>query len=284
MKMTPLLGLKHAALPARDLARGLRFYREVLGFETYHATERDWAMVAGFGTSVSLVQSEPGTAAVGSHPPSGMRTGVHPAHLGLTLPDCAAVDEWHERVRTHELAQGLALTPPKRHRDGSYGFYLNDPEGNALEIIFIPLISQAPAVAAPYAGRGLILFAHGSRDAEWQAPFERMLERLRTHLPANAPAALAYLEFCSPTLSEAALAVARAGASQVVVVPMFLAAGGHLRADVPEAIAQARAVLRGAGLTSELSVDATLGLLNSPAFEDACLVEAVRAYRHGLDA
>jgi sirohydrochlorin cobaltochelatase len=44
---------------------------------------------------------------------------------------------------------------------------------------------------------------------------------------------LAYLEFMSPTLLESGEALARAGATEVSVVPMFLGAGGHVRRDLP---------------------------------------------------
>jgi sirohydrochlorin cobaltochelatase len=44
---------------------------------------------------------------------------------------------------------------------------------------------------------------------------------------------LAFLEFMSPTLPEAADRMADRGACRVDVVPMFLGAGGHVRKDLP---------------------------------------------------
>lgn len=87
----------------------------------------------------------------------------------------------------------------------------------------------------------LILFAHGSRDAAWFAPFEALATRVRTRAP-DTPVLLAYLELAQPNLPTAIAQAAQTGASQVHVVPVFLAAGKHLREDLPQLIAQAQAV------------------------------------------
>ena len=44
---------------------------------------------------------------------------------------------------------------------------------------------------------GLILFAHGARDAAWAAPFEAVAARARAQRPAWL-VALAYLELMAP--------------------------------------------------------------------------------------
>lgn len=80
--------------------------------------------------------------------------------------------------------------------------------------------------------KGLVLFAHGARDPRWAAPFEAVAEALRAARP-GLPVRLAYLEFMAPTLAEAGAALAAAGCTRVVVLPMFLGAGGHVRQDLP---------------------------------------------------
>jgi sirohydrochlorin cobaltochelatase len=79
---------------------------------------------------------------------------------------------------------------------------------------------------------GILLFAHGARDAAWARPFEAVLERIRTASP-DTPAELAFLEFMSPDIASAARRLAEAGCRQVSVVPLFLGAGGHVRKDLP---------------------------------------------------
>jgi len=84
---------------------------------------------------------------------------------------------------------------------------------------------------------GVLLFAHGARDPRWAAPFEAVAERMRAAAPTLL-VANAYLEFMSPSLFEAGARLAVAGCSTVDVVPLFLGAGGHVRKDLPEAVAR----------------------------------------------
>ena len=78
----------------------------------------------------------------------------------------------------------------------------------------------------------VILFAHGARDPRWSAPFEAVAERVRAARP-GCSLRLAYLEFMSPTLAQAAADLASIGCLQVDVLPLFLGTGGHLRKDLP---------------------------------------------------
>jgi sirohydrochlorin cobaltochelatase len=93
--------------------------------------------------------------------------------------------------------------------------------------------------------RGIVLFAHGAREAEWAKPFEKIRDRVRASRP-ECPIELAYLEMMTPTLEEAIATLAGAGASSITVFPLFMAQGGHLRHDLPkilDAIRQSHANL-----------------------------------------
>lgn len=87
---------------------------------------------------------------------------------------------------------------------------------------------------------GVVLFGHGARDAEWARPMQRTGELLGRLSPGQA-VELAFLEFMRPTLAEAIDRLAGSGVSRVTVVPMFIAQGGHLKSDVPNLVAEARA-------------------------------------------
>lgn len=80
--------------------------------------------------------------------------------------------------------------------------------------------------------RGLILLAHGARDAAWARPFEDVAQRVRDEAPGLL-VRNAYLEFMAPNLVDAGQALAEAGCTHVEVLPVFLGAGGHVRKDVP---------------------------------------------------
>jgi sirohydrochlorin cobaltochelatase len=86
---------------------------------------------------------------------------------------------------------------------------------------------------------GILLFAHGARDPAWALPFETVADRLRERAIATGDEVrLAYLEFMSPSIAEAARELVQKGCMRVTVVPLFLGAGGHVRKDLPALMAE----------------------------------------------
>ena len=80
--------------------------------------------------------------------------------------------------------------------------------------------------------RGVVLFAHGSRDPLWHRP----MEAVRNHVMAMHPTDIclcAYLEISIPSLPEAIDQMAEAGCSEIAVLPLFLGTGRHAREDLP---------------------------------------------------
>jgi sirohydrochlorin cobaltochelatase len=88
--------------------------------------------------------------------------------------------------------------------------------------------------------RGIVLFAHGSRDPEWARPFEAIRELVRRQRP-ECPIEVAYLERMKPTLAEAVATLVDEGASSIAVFPLFMAPGGHLKQDIPRLLEPIRA-------------------------------------------
>ena len=87
---------------------------------------------------------------------------------------------------------------------------------------------------------GLLLFAHGARDARWALPFEQVAAAVRVARPAQ-PVRLAFLEFMAPDIRSAAGDLIGQGCTQVDVLPLFLGAGGHVRKDLPPLLDELRA-------------------------------------------
>lgn len=85
----------------------------------------------------------------------------------------------------------------------------------------------------------LILFAHGARDPEWANPMRRVQVVVRHRMP-DIPVELAFLEFMTPTLPDCAAQLIRQGVGKIVVMPMFIARGGHLKKETPEMLAMLR--------------------------------------------
>lgn len=88
--------------------------------------------------------------------------------------------------------------------------------------------------------RGLVLIAHGSPDPDWRRPLERLAARLGEQL-GHDTVALAYLAH-APALDDALAQLQAAGLRRVVVIAALLSPGGkHVKVDIPEAVAAARA-------------------------------------------
>lgn len=87
--------------------------------------------------------------------------------------------------------------------------------------------------------QALILFAHGARDPEWAAPLRRVQAAIRAARP-EARVELAFLEFMTPDLEGCVTGLVADGIGRIVVLPMFIAQGGHLKRDVPLLIAALR--------------------------------------------
>ena len=90
---------------------------------------------------------------------------------------------------------------------------------------------------------GLILYVHGARDPRWAEPFLRLREKVAARAPG--PVLLAFLEHGTPSLADAAAALASQGVARVRVVPLFFGRGGHLREDLPKQLVAARAAAPG---------------------------------------
>ena len=117
------------------------------------------------------------------------------------------------------------------------------------------------AAASPE--RGLLLFAHGARDASWAAPFEAVLARVSAMRP-DTQVALAFLELMPPDIATAAAQLAQRGCRQVDVVPLFLGTGGHVRRDVPQLLQRLHALHPGIRWT-----------LHDPVGEHPDVIEAI---------
>ncbi len=59
-------------------------------------------------------------------------------HFGFIAENESIVDQLFSRMKT----AGIPIVKPvKRHRDDSYSFYMADPDGNVIQILYEPNIS-----------------------------------------------------------------------------------------------------------------------------------------------
>jgi sirohydrochlorin cobaltochelatase len=109
----------------------------------------------------------------------------------------------------------------------------------------------------------LILFAHGARDPEWANPMRRVQAAIRLQV-SDMPVELAFLEFLTPSLPDAVANLVKQGADKIVVMPMFIARGGHLKNDLPGIIE----VLRSTYPNVDFSLGGAIG-------EDESVIQAM---------
>lgn len=121
--------------------------------------------------------------------------------------------------------------------------------------------------AGPSSSRGIVLFAHGARDARWAEPFERLADKLRAQAGPDTHVALAFLELMTPDLPTAVAGQVAAGCASITVVPVFFGQGGHVRRDLPLVIDACRAAHPGVEIRTSV-----------PVGEDDAVLDALAAY------
>lgn len=88
--------------------------------------------------------------------------------------------------------------------------------------------------------RGIVLFAHGSRDPLWHKPIEAVAAHIATLSPET-PVVCAYLELSTSDLATATQTLVQRGVQAITILPMFLGVGKHAREDLPQLVAELRA-------------------------------------------
>ena len=126
-------GLRHLALNVRDLPAMKRFYVELLGFVVEWEPDPDNVYLSSGLDNLALHRS---TATDRSALASGAGALDH---LGLIVRTPDEVDRW----ATFLEGSGVPMSAkPKTHRDGARSCYFTDPDGNSVQIIHHPPISQ----------------------------------------------------------------------------------------------------------------------------------------------
>ena len=100
-------------------------------------------------------------------------------------------------------------------------------------------------------GPRIILLAHGSRDKRWCETFEQLAAPT---LKAVDNARIAYMELAHPSMDTVIAEGVAEGAKSFTIVPLFLAAGRHLRKDVPAMIEELERTLAPASIWRRRSV------------------------------
>lgn len=125
-ELPPMEGLRHVALYVGDVERSVSFYCEVFGMQLEWQPDPENAYLTGGSDNLAI---HAGTVAA--------KTNLD--HIGFLVPTMDAVDAWEKRLRDlgHE-----PFAAAKTHRDGARSFYVPDPDGHVIQVLFHPPISR----------------------------------------------------------------------------------------------------------------------------------------------
>jgi len=121
--MPPVRGLRHLALKVRDVPLATRFYCDTFGMRIVWAPDADNVYLSSGSDSLAL------------HHEASVAAGGSLDHLGFLMSSADDVFAAAEVLR----ARGVALAhEPRTHRDGSVSCYCRDPDGNLVQILWLP--------------------------------------------------------------------------------------------------------------------------------------------------
>ncbi len=129
----PLKGLRHLALRVRDIRKAKDFYLRIFGMKVVWEPDPQNCYLSSGTDNLALHEA----------PAEGQASPLASPldHFGFIASDPQTVDAWALWAEQNGVP---IVKPVKRHRDGSYSFYLTDPDGNTIQILYEPTISKVP--------------------------------------------------------------------------------------------------------------------------------------------
>lgn len=116
-------GLCHLALRVRDVRAAAAFYREHFGLREVWSPDPQNVYLSSGTDNLALHQAD-------HVAPEGALD-----HLGFVVDSAEEVHATAERLR----ARGVPIVhEPRTHRDGSVSCYCRDPDGNLVQVLWLP--------------------------------------------------------------------------------------------------------------------------------------------------
>jgi catechol 2,3-dioxygenase-like lactoylglutathione lyase family enzyme len=133
----PHRGLRHLALRVSDIKKSRAFYERLFGMRVVWEPDPDNVYFSSGCDNLALHQISQAELA-----DYHGRRGQYLDHVGVIMADPASVDDLYALVVREAADLGATIVKsPKQHRDGSYSFYVADPDGNAVQVLYEPAIS-----------------------------------------------------------------------------------------------------------------------------------------------
>lgn len=130
-KPKPTQGLRHVALFIKEFDACKHFYIDLLGMTIDWQPDDDNLYLTSGHDNFALHRA-PADFSPAKH--------QHLDHIGFFLDEREEVDVWFEYLKAHKVT---IKAEPKDHRDGTRSFYCRDPDGNVVQMIYIPALKKA---------------------------------------------------------------------------------------------------------------------------------------------
>ena len=111
-----------------------QFYVDLLGFDVEWEPDADNVYLTSGTDNLALHR-----ASLEPADPAGRGAPGALDHLGLIVRSAEDVDRWAAFLESRDV---VLEAQPRTHRDGARSFYFRDPDGNGIQIIHHPPISQ----------------------------------------------------------------------------------------------------------------------------------------------
>ena len=135
MEPPKMFGLRHLALKVIDLSRSHAFYERLFDMRVVWQPDPDNVYLSS-GTDNLALHQLPAEEVSAYQPGQGQFLD----HFGFLMETPEKVDAMFQRVQQ----EGVTIVkPPKKHRDGSYSFYLTDPDENIIQVLYEPTVTEA---------------------------------------------------------------------------------------------------------------------------------------------
>lgn len=128
------LGLRHIALNVFDIEACKSFYTTLFGMEVEWQPDPDNVYLTTGYDNFALHRVPEITRE---------RASQRLDHIGFFVAHPEDVDQWFLFLKEHHIN---IIAEPKTHRDGARSLYCADPEGNVVQVIYHPPISERKTV------------------------------------------------------------------------------------------------------------------------------------------
>lgn len=122
-------GMRHLALRVSDVERSKQFYIRTFGMKLVWQPDPENAYLSSGCDNLALHRGDCLNAA---------DPGQTLDHLGFIVADKSDLESGYSQA---QLAGLDIVHPLKHHRDGSASFYIRDPDGVVIQLLFEPTIS-----------------------------------------------------------------------------------------------------------------------------------------------